>query len=225
MLSLISIHVPKTAGTNFIETLKLIFDERIYMDYGTERDLTAARTCASWIADDPAAFRQKFDVIHGHFHYPKYADVFGEIPVLATLRHPVSRVVSQYRHIALHGDRSVPRHRAIMRGDMDVVAFSRYRAIGNAQALYLDGIGVDGLSHAIVQEHFRQTVERFCERVGFDPKDPRIQKLVAEPINSRQSAAWTGKAIPVDPASYAEIERNCREDMAVYQRALERFVV
>ncbi|MCP8883383.1 sulfotransferase family protein [Devosia sp. XJ19-1] len=224
MLSLVSIHVPKTAGTNFIETLKIVYGDRIYMDYGTERDLTAARTCAPWIAANPASFCEKYDVIHGHYHYPKYADIFGDAPVLATLRHPVSRVISQYRHIALHGDDSVERHRAIMAGEMDVVAFSRFHFIGNAQSVYLDGIGIDGLSHAIIQEHFRTTVERFCAAIDFDPQHPRVQELVTKPINSRENAVWSGSAIPVDPAMLPEIEMNCAADLAVYDRALERFV-
>lgn len=224
MLSLISIHIPKTAGTNFTETLKLIYGKRIHKDYGTERDMTAARLCAPEILADTASFRSEFDVIHGHYHYLKYKAVFPDVPVLATLRHPVGRVVSQYRHIALHGERKVERHRLIMDGEMDVVKFSRFRFIGNAQSVYLEGIAVDDLAHAIIQEHFTQTVVRFCAAVGFDPKHPRVQELVAKPINSREKSDWNTKAIPVDPAAYDEIEKYCGDDLSIYNRAVERFV-
>lgn len=221
---LISIHVPKTAGTNFTQTLELIYGNRIHMDYGTERDLTAARTCAPEIAADPLGFAARHDVIHGHYHYLKYAGVYPDAPVLAMLRHPVARVVSQYRHIALHGDPEVGRHRQIMEGEMDVVKFSRFHFIGNAQSVFLEGIGVDDLAHAIIQEHLTRTVERFCAAVGFDPLDPRIQEYVAKPINSRENSEWASRAIPVDAASFTEIEKNCTEDLALYNRAVERFV-
>lgn len=225
MLSLISIHIPKTAGTNFIETLKLIYGDRIHMDYGTERDLTTARTCAREILSDPEMFRTRCDVIHGHFHYLKYAQLFADVPILATLRHPVARIVSQYRHIALHGDCNVERHRLIMNGEMDVEKFARFHFIGNAQSIFLEGVGVDRLTHAIIQEHFAQTVERFCMAIGFDPKHPRVQELVATPINSRMNEKWNSKAIPVDPAAFPQLEKFCIDDLSIYNRALERFVV
>lgn len=224
MLSLISIHVPKTAGTNFTETLRLIYGKRIHFDYGTERDLTTARTCAPEILAKPDKFRKKFDVIHGHFHYPKYAEVFSDVPVMATLRHPVARVVSQYRHVALNGDRANERHRKIMDGEMDVVEFSKIRFIGNAQSEFLKDLPVDQLFHAIIQEHFAETVQAFCAKVGFDPNHSKIQSLVAKPINSREDKAWKTKAIPLDPAVYPEIEKNCADDIALYNQAVDRFV-
>jgi hypothetical protein len=224
MLSLISIHVPKTAGTNFTETLKLIYSGLIHMDYGTERDLTTARTCASEILAAPHAFRTQNEVIHGHFHYLKYKPVFPDVPVLVTLRHPVSRVISQYRHVALHGDRNIQRHNLIMTGQMDVVKFSKFRFIGNAQSVFLEGIAVNDLAHAIIQEHFGETVQRFCSAVGFDPMDSRVQKLIAKPINSREKNVWKTKAIPVEPEMAREIERNCGLDLEIYNRAVDRFV-
>ncbi|MEJ6502735.1 MAG: sulfotransferase family 2 domain-containing protein [Rhodobacterales bacterium] len=139
MLSLLSIHIPKTAGTNFSEVLKTIFQDTIHYDYGTERDLVAARTINPIITADVAKFRKDCNVVHGHFHYLKYKETFGGVPVIATLRHPVDRVVSQYRHIAMHGERSVERHRLIMDGKMGVVHFSKFPFIGNAQACYLEG--------------------------------------------------------------------------------------
>lgn len=222
---LLSIHVPKTAGTNFTETLRTLFDpERIHLDYGTERDLTTARTCAPWIREDPAGFAARFDIVHGHYHYLKYGPVFPEADVLITLRHPVARVVSQYRHIALHGDRNVERHRKIMDGEMDLLQFSRFHFIGNAQAVFLEGYDVERLRHAIIQEHFAATVERFCAAVGADPKDPKVQDFITRPINSREDTGWETKAVPIDPETFAQIEKNCDLDMQIYNRAVERFV-
>lgn len=221
---LLSIHIPKTAGTNFSRTLEVLFGDRIHMDYGTERDLETARTCATEIKADPVGFAQRHDVIHGHYHYLKYRDLFPGAQTLATLRHPISRVVSQYRHIALHGDRNVVRHRMIMDGEMDLVKFSQFRFIGNAQSIFLEGLNIDDLTHAIIQEHFPATVERFCAAIGFDPKDKRIQKLVAKPINSRENQAWKSTAIPIDPDCFPMIEQHCQQDLDLYNRALERFV-
>ncbi|MFD1881903.1 GSCFA domain-containing protein [Paracoccus pacificus] len=223
-LSLISVHIPKTAGTNFIQALALIYGKpAIHTDYGTERDLTAARTPAPEIVADPATFARNHRVIHGHYHYLKYKDLFPGVPVIATLRDPVKRVLSQYRHMALHGDPNNERHQKVMAGELDPVQLSRFRFVGNAQAAYLEGLGIENLAHAIIQEHYARTVQDFCTKVGFDPQHPRIQELVATPINSREDTAWDTKAVPIDPGMADEIRQNCAEDMAIYQRALERF--
>jgi len=221
---LLSIHIPKTAGTNFTHTLEYLFGDRIHMDYGTERNLIAARTCSPEIKADPAGFAKRYDVIHGHYHFLKYSNVFPTAQTLATLRHPVSRVVSQYRHIALHGDRSVERHRLIMDGEMALTHFARFRFIGNAQSVCLEGLDIDDLDHAIIQEHFPATVARFCSAMDFDHKDERIRKLVSNPINSRENSAWDSKAVPIDPATFPEVEKYCQADMDLYNRAVERFV-
>ncbi|MDA0222399.1 MAG: sulfotransferase family 2 domain-containing protein [Proteobacteria bacterium] len=224
MLSLLSIHIPKTAGTNFSEVLKTIFQDTIHYDYGTERDLVAARAINPIITADVAKFRKDCNVVHGHFHYLKYKETFGGVPVIATLRHPVDRVVSQYRHIAMHGERSVERHRLIMDGKMGVVHFSKFPFIGNAQACYLEGIEVEDLQQAIIQEHFSQTVKDFCKKVGFDPEHPQINKLVGSPINARKGKTWKSKALPIEPEDYAKIEANCGRDLDIYNRAVEKFV-
>lgn len=217
-------HIPKTAGTNFTRQLELFFGTRIYKDYGTERDLVAARTCAPEILREPIAFMRRYDVIHGHYHYLKYKGVFPEIETLATLRHPVSRVVSQYRHIALHGDRNVERHRLIMDGKMDLLHFSRFRFIGNAQSIFLEGLQIDDLDHAIIQEHMPQTVKRFCEAFNLDFGNEEVQSLISKPINSREKSDWDCDAIPVDPEVFPRVEKNCEQDLELYKRATEKFL-
>lgn len=225
MLSLISIHIPKTAGTNFTKVLEHIYGiTNIHLDYGTERDLVAARTCDPEILADPDSFRRNCSVVHGHFHYIKYKSVFPDVPVLATLRHPVARVVSQYRHIAMHGDPSNARHKMIMDGQLGLLQFAKIAHIANAQALFLEGIDIEDLDHAIIQEHFQHTVNGFCTRIGIDPTQPAIEDLVTRMINSRDQSAWDTKAQPIDPDMFHEIEKLCGRDLALYDRAVKRFV-
>lgn len=222
---LLSIHIPKTAGTNFTKTLQIIYGARIHEDYGTEMDLTTVRTPDPLLVADPVAFGEKFSVIHGHYHFLKYRDVFPKAATLATMRHPVTRMVSQYRHIALHGDPSIPQHRNVMEGRWDLMELvRRAKYATNAMSYFLEGLSIDDLTHAIIQEHFSATVERFCAAVGFDPKDARIKRLVAKPINSRENSDWDSKAIPIDPDCFPMIEKHCQRDLDLYNRALERFV-
>lgn len=106
----VSIHIPKTAGT----ALARIFEEtslhRVIYDYGTERDLSAVRHCTDIIRQNTVFIKDYFQYFHGHFHYLKYSDVFDDCPFIATVRNPVDRVKSQYRHIAMSGDPNNERH-------------------------------------------------------------------------------------------------------------------
>jgi hypothetical protein len=224
MLTLISIHIPKTAGTNFTEVLKTLHGEAIHFDYGTERNLQDARSCSPEILANTKAFRDRTAAIHGHFHYLKYKDVFPDVPVIATLRHPVARVISQYRHIALHGDPKVERHRRIMEGEMTVVRFAKFPFIGNAQSAFLEGIKVEDLDHAIIQEHFGATVRSFCQKAGHGQASKTIEALIGRSINARSGEAWATKAIPIADNDAKRIAQFCDKDLDIYDRALKKFV-
>lgn len=103
MVKLISVHVPKCAGTSFSEALKKAYGwNRIWFD-NDDRPLDPA----SPMHLDPAGYRagrpevveantRGMDVVHGHFHPGKYACLGPDIPRITFLRHPVSRLISHY---------------------------------------------------------------------------------------------------------------------------------
>jgi hypothetical protein len=219
---LLSIHIPKTAGTNFTHILRKCFTKGLYLDYGTERDLAAARTCAPSILNDTIKFEKSHCIIHGHYHYLKYKDIFLSEQVLVTMRHPVNRVISQYRHIALNGDPRVERHRLIMEGKMDVLHFAKFPFIANAQSYYLEGIEIEKVDHIIVAEFFPESVAKFVRAIDRTDLQSEISKITERKINSREGDSWRTKAIPIMDGCEEEIERRCAIDMDLYLRALDK---
>jgi hypothetical protein len=219
----VSIHIPKTAGT----ALAKIFDEtslrRIMYDYGTERDLVAARTCLPEIKEHKSFIQSYFFYLHGHFHYLKYADIFHDSPFITMVRHPVDRVVSQYLHILRSGDRHNARHKMIMDGEMDVVDFSRIKFIGNAQWYYLEGRPIKDYDFIFIQEELEHSLHKFSVLFG----KPEISEYLSwfngvPAVNKKPSTSQATRSIKITEAERQEIWKYCKQDVEVYQLAKEK---
>ncbi|MGD1808713.1 sulfotransferase family 2 domain-containing protein [Dapis sp. BLCC M126] len=84
----ISIHVPKTAGTTFKKVLRQIYHpEEIFFDYPHRGDLRHK------MLTNP---KPGVKVIHGHFPGDKYDNKFPEYRKIIWLRDPIKRLISLY---------------------------------------------------------------------------------------------------------------------------------
>lgn len=100
VLKLISIHIPKTAGTSFRNTLCGVYGKEsvIRLDIGLDRDETRINEQNYTKAALPAGVQ----VVHGHFAIPALRERFEpdpSVPVITWLRDPVERVVSNYYYL------------------------------------------------------------------------------------------------------------------------------
>ncbi len=84
----ISIHLPKTAGTTFKKVLRQIYHpEEIFFDYPHRGDLR------NKMLTNP---KLGVKVIHGHFPCHKYNSKFPEFKKIIWLRDPIKRLISLY---------------------------------------------------------------------------------------------------------------------------------
>lgn len=98
-LELISLHIPKTAGTSFRKIL-----EKQYGPALTRLDIRNGKLLVDeklfWGTSLPAQSK----VIHGHFMYPALQQCLakgeGKPKLITWLRHPVERVISNYYYLA-----------------------------------------------------------------------------------------------------------------------------
>ena len=105
---LISVHIPKTAGSSFRAGLRDRFGERLLLDYGEK---LASRSVSArllrlrnalkvrWQAE---SLLEDYDVIHGHFLASKYSFLGTRAKFCAFFRDPVERIVSAHRFFSLH---------------------------------------------------------------------------------------------------------------------------
>lgn len=87
-VEIISVHVPKTAGTTFKKVLHQVYsEETIFLDYphrGPQRNRMLKRE------------KPNIKVIHGHFPGNKYDLKFPEAKKIIWLRNPIERLISHY---------------------------------------------------------------------------------------------------------------------------------
>ncbi len=129
-MHLISVHVPKCAGTSLRHALIAAYGEdQIYFDYG-DRVLDPT----SLINADRAAFILDFkakrdsllggkSVAHGHFSIEKYEGIVA--PRVTILRDPIDRLISHYffwKRLAPHGHRL---HDQFLAEQPTIAAFAR----------------------------------------------------------------------------------------------------
>ncbi|PSR12089.1 MAG: hypothetical protein DA408_14370 [Bacteroidetes bacterium] len=99
-LKLISVHIPKTAGTSFRNTLCAVYGQTAVarLDIHLEDEQIRLNEQDFEALDLPRRVR----VVHGHFSpklLEKYFQIDPTTPVITWLRNPVERVVSNYYYL------------------------------------------------------------------------------------------------------------------------------
>jgi hypothetical protein len=88
-VEIISVHVPKTAGTTFREQLIQAYGkEKVFLDYKKQPVMEVLSEIKSL----------NIRAIHGHFKVQKYDDYFPEAKRIIWIREPIKRLISNYWH-------------------------------------------------------------------------------------------------------------------------------
>jgi len=137
---IVSVHVPKCAGTSFRNILDVIFGDGIWHNYGTifTRDQAVAQSI-------PARAR----AIHGHFIADAFDDLFPKRRLITWVRDPVERVVSNYYHCLRAPD---------MRDDC-------CRIVHEQRLGLLEFADLDWMKN--LSERFDKSIEVFSRNMGF----------------------------------------------------------
>lgn len=100
------VHIPKTAGTSFRDSLQEVFGDGLYCDYGVDEPTTSPvildyihKRNAYPEFGDFLAQQKKAICLSGHYPIKKYAPLFPIHQVMLFMRDPIQRVISQYEHV------------------------------------------------------------------------------------------------------------------------------
>ncbi len=206
-IELISVHMPKTAGSSFRDLLLRIYGEEglvwDYHDtpldpavlYNTDRDawLLKSREFIERLGAPKRA-------IHGHFPLRKYVGYLPNAKRITWVRHPVDRLLSHFFMWRTRDD--LPDHtlyRQVRLSQMDLSEFAKIPMVRNVMTrVFLHNVPVSSLFFIGVQEHYRKDVKELKALMGWPAiridrtnvqRDPDYASFKQEVLNDRRLMA------------------------------------
>jgi hypothetical protein len=205
MIELISVHIPKTAGTAFRHVLTDIYGlNGVLGDYPPDQ-----------IHQPEKPIQKEIKVIHGHFEPSKYQGYFPAAKSIVWLRHPLFRLISEYFFAKTIKDRNNVIHTQLLDGNLTILEFAQIPQMRNFLSQKIEGMELAKFDFVGIQEFYLLDLEELKDMMGwsnFQPitknsnRYPQYQKCLQEILND---------ALLMDRLSKLN-----KEDMELYRDAL-----
>ncbi len=212
---LISIHIPKTAGTSFGALLRQRFGAGLLEDYG-DRPMSRAsapRIAGALVRMPGGAIRLRgFQAVHGHFLALKYVGTRGD--VVTWLRHPAQRVVSRYEHYLRDVVAGLPLQPVDgLRPGLSLEEFSRIPRFRNTCAKFLRGFPRNRIACYGFSEDVPEGLKRMHRVLGLD---------LGPSLHTNANPAKTGSLYSLEPSQERALIDLNAEDYRLWSWARER---
>jgi hypothetical protein len=214
---IISVHLPKTAGTSFAAALDNHFRTRFLRDYSDfpintpqpERNRAALQ---AGLRNGERNFAD-IDCIHGHFLPIKYLLLMHqrEVKFVTWMRNPVERILSHFHHWKKSDDPpSAPLHRRVVEENWSIERFCLGPEMRNLYWQFLWGFPIDYFDFIGITEFYEDDLAYFSQHhLG--------AHVQAKRLNVRNHSAYQ-----IDRSFRNEIEAFHDRDMELYRNALEK---
>lgn len=186
---IISVHLPKTAGTSFLNALEQYFGDKLLLDYGAR---SKPPSC------DLDTLIRNYEAIHGHFIASKYQPLGRRARFAIFFREPVARTISHYNFWRRNGSDDRPVVRQIRSGELSLVGFAEMPEIRSFYAHFLGGIELEKFTFIGLTEAYETSLALFNAIFGVklghirdnvapsDPEDAALSKEVLDAVKSAQ---------------------------------------
>lgn len=217
---LISIHLPKTAGSSLGTALKEWFGSRLLLDYGdligdeSAQSMTHRGKRKAAMLGKVTEISTAFDAIHGHFYADKYFEALPSADFVVLMRDPFSRIPSYYEYLKRCYHHRNPLVVAIRESEMSLDDFIRWDYMCNLCSRLLYPLNIQQLWFIGIQEQYGQSLQLLTAMLGRKAPD-KLARLNTNP----ESRTYT---LTADQRQ--SIEDNHSEDIDLYRCAQERFV-
>ena len=167
--SLISIHIPKTAGQTFLQLFKLA--------YGEEEILHVNK---GWLKRKQQNIENLnppyYQVLHGHLPYRSFLAHYHhpEAKFITFMRDPVERVLSNFRYYRKMKAARLKTGKTI-RHHYDLETFIELKKRQNVMARFLDGLELTDLFFLGLQEQFGQDVRLLSNKLSWELPEAAFQ--------------------------------------------------
>lgn len=170
-IELVSIHIPKTAGTSFRNFLKHVYGEdgavRLDINITTRRiDIENQEFTGRKI---PASIR----VIHGHFYYKHLTEQIGlneGTHLITWLREPAERVISNYYYLSGRLREELNEEEKglniLSKMQKSLIEYARNEISRNRIYKFLEGANLKDFCFVGLHEHYNEDMEALAKQMG-----------------------------------------------------------
>jgi hypothetical protein len=219
-MTIISLHLPKTAGTSFGTSMSSHFGGRYREDYADQCiSKPAAQRCEEALEAGVEIAAQglgDIECVHGHFLPVKYLALAAtrELTFVTWMREPVVRMISHYYYWQESYDEkaSAPHHRQVIEQGWTLEQFCLSEQFRNIYTQYLWSFPLDDFAFIGISEHYQEDLQEFCRRYLSVSLEPR----------SRNTTKYSGLREAPDAAFLDKVREFHAADMELYQQALLR---
>lgn len=216
---IISVHIPKTAGTSFAKALEAHFGSGLLQDYADlptntpqyERNRAALLASVQNAESDDLA---GVECIHGHFLPLKYLllSLKKDLRFITWMRDPVERVLSHFYYLKSFYDPSTAPdlHRKIIEEDWSVERFCLSIELKNLYSQFLWGFPLEYFDFIGITEFYDEDLSYFSRQyLNTDLESHRV--------NVGKSK---GEKYQIESSFREELEQFHAHDMELYRTAL-----
>ncbi|MEM1319710.1 MAG: sulfotransferase family 2 domain-containing protein [Bacteroidota bacterium] len=213
-IELVSVHIPKTAGTSFRNTLKAVYGEDLVVRLDIDLQQEQLR-----INEQPftaAKLDKKIKVVHGHFSPQLLHQRFKiapKTPVITWLRDPVERVISNYFYLEKRLKEELQEEakglNILSKMQRSLIEYAQGEINRNRMSKFLAGIELEALFFVGIQEHYSTDLKALADLLQW-PQVIEHQHNITGRSNKN-----------VSPEEQEAIAQLNQKDVLLYQKALQ----
>ncbi len=196
---IISVHIPRTAGSSFRELLQERFGDRLAYHYYHFLD------AAMQPVDEPGPGAE---CLHGHFPATLHLSRYPNAALITWVRRPLDRIISEYKFLKQSPDEGNALSRLIQDG-ATLVEFAEHVGNRNRMCAYLDGQPLSRFAFVGISEQFDLELDRLERCTGL-----RLRKYHA--VNQ----SWRSTRVEMSDAEREFILSINEADVRLYEHCL-----
>ncbi len=217
MIELISVHIPKCAGTSFSTVLSRIYGKSLLgdqVDQPMDPAMPFQKDFAAWKEEqDRKSVPDGVRCIHGHFWAGKYDKQAPDAQRVTWLRHPIKRLLSHYYFWMSKPELPHSLHKHVVQNKLSFLEFAQLPQLQNTmQNIFLRGRSLDEFDFVGIQEHFAEDLDTLCRQMKW-PK----QQMPEE----RRTVHKDYRPDGLDADTEKKLRALNEADMALYETGLQ----
>ena len=206
MVELLSVHIPKTAGTAFLHTLTDVYGiNSVIGDYPPDK-----------IYQPDSKDTSSIKVIHGHFLPSKYQGYYPQAKRIVWLRHPIFRLISEYFFAKTIQDHKNVIHAQLLNNNLNILEFAQIPDMRNFLTQHIKGMKLQEFDFVGIQEFYPEDLQDLQKMMSWSDAQPIIKNS-----NLYHKYQKSLQEILSNTSLINQIAKLNREDLQLYKNALE----